>query len=102
MPDRSPSSEAAATSGGRAPGHPGDPMREPTLELSGATKSYDGKAALAPLDLRIARGETVGLIGPSGSGKTTILRLALGLLTPDAGVVRFRGAPLQRSNLLAA
>jgi osmoprotectant transport system ATP-binding protein len=77
-------------------------MREPTLELSGATKSYDGKAALAPLDLRIARGETVGLIGPSGSGKTTILRLALGLLTPDAGVVRFRGAPLQRSNLLAA
>jgi osmoprotectant transport system ATP-binding protein len=94
MPHRSPASEGPTTSDGRAP--------EPTLELSGATKSYDGKAALAPLDLRIARGETVGLIGPSGSGKTTILRLALGLLTPDAGVVRFRGVPLQRSNVLAA
>jgi osmoprotectant transport system ATP-binding protein len=99
MPDRSPASAAPQTSDGRPRGEPGV---EPTLELSGATKSYDGKTALAPLDLQIARGETVGLIGPSGSGKTTILRLALGLLTPDAGVVRFGGAPLERSNVLAA
>jgi osmoprotectant transport system ATP-binding protein len=78
------------------------PILEPILELSGASKRYDGKTVLAPLDLQIARGETVGLIGPSGSGKTTILRLALGLLTPDAGVVRFRGAPLDASNVLGA
>ena len=105
MPDRSPPAEVPDAADRRALGAPGDPMLpmvEPTLELSGATKSYDGKAALAPLDLRIASGETVGLIGPSGSGKTTILRLALGLLRPDAGVVRFRGAPLEPSNVLAA
>jgi osmoprotectant transport system ATP-binding protein len=75
---------------------------DPSLELVGATKRYDGKTVLAPLDLAIARGETVGLIGPSGSGKTTILRLALGLLSPDAGVVRFRGAPLGGANVQAA
>ena len=100
MPDRPPAPEVSETTdGGRTLG---DPIVKPTLELSGATKSYDGTIALAPLDLQIAPGETVGLIGPSGSGKTTILRLALGLLTPDAGVVRFRGVPLERSNLLAA
>jgi osmoprotectant transport system ATP-binding protein len=75
---------------------------DPILELSGATKRYDGKTVLAPLDLQIAGGETVGLIGPSGSGKTTILRLALGLLAPDGGVVRFRGAPLGAATVLAA
>jgi len=75
---------------------------DPILELVGATKRYDGTTVLAPLELQIAPGETVGLIGPSGSGKTTILRLALGLLTPDAGVVRFRGAPLDAANVLSA
>jgi osmoprotectant transport system ATP-binding protein len=79
-----------------------NPILDPILELCGASKRYDGKTVLAPLDLQIARGETVGLIGPSGSGKTTILRLALGLLTPDAGQVRFRGAPLAAANVRAA
>jgi osmoprotectant transport system ATP-binding protein len=88
MPDRPPAAEAAAA-------------LAPILELRGAAKRYDGKTVLAPLDLQVARGETVGLIGPSGAGKTTILRLALGLLAPDAGVVRFRGAPLDRSNVRA-
>ncbi len=75
---------------------------DPILELDGATKRYDGKTVLEPLDLQITRGETVGLIGPSGSGKTTILRLALGLLVPDGGVVRFRGAPLEAATVQAA
>ena len=75
---------------------------EPVLELDGVAKSYRGAVALAPLDFSIARGETVGLIGSSGAGKTTILRLALGLVAPDAGVVRFRGAPLDAARVRAA
>jgi osmoprotectant transport system ATP-binding protein len=81
---------------------PPDVPASPVLSLAGASRSFDGKLALAPLDLDIARGETVALIGPSGCGKTTILRLALGLLTPDAGVVRFRGQRLTPANLRAA
>jgi osmoprotectant transport system ATP-binding protein len=99
MPERLPASEVPPTTDG---GAIGEPIVEPTLELLGATKRYDGKTVLASLDLQIGHGETVGLIGPSGSGKTTILRLALGLLTPDAGVVRFRGARLDPSNVRAA
>ena len=99
MPDLSPATEAPETADG---GAIGDSIVKPTLELLGATKRYDGKTVLESLDLQIGHGETVGLIGPSGSGKTTVLRLALGLLTPDAGVVRFRGVPLDRSNVRAA
>ena len=62
---------------------------DPILELAGATKRYQGRTVLWPFDLNIARGETVALIGPSGSGKTTVLRLALGLLRPDAGAYGF-------------
>ena len=98
-PTRRQRPEAPETSDG---GAIGESIVKPTLELLGATKRYDGKTVLEPLDLQIGHGETVGLIGPSGSGKTTILRLALGLLTPDAGVVRFRGAPLAPSNVRAA
>jgi ATP-binding cassette subfamily F protein uup len=40
------------------------------------------------LDLRIMRGDRLGLIGPNGIGKTTLVNLLLGLLPPDAGTVK--------------
>jgi ABC-2 type transport system ATP-binding protein len=46
---------------------------------------------LAGLGLRVDEGELYGLIGPNGAGKTTALRVALGLLQPDAGEVRLLG-----------
>jgi osmoprotectant transport system ATP-binding protein len=72
------------------------------IRFEGVVKRFGDNVVLRELDFSVAPGERVTLIGPSGSGKTTILRLALGLLTPDAGVVRFGGAPLERSNVLAA
>jgi oligopeptide/dipeptide ABC transporter ATP-binding protein len=46
------------------------------------------------VDLRIARGEALGLVGESGSGKSTIGRLLLRLLRPTGGTVRFDGADI--------
>ncbi|MDZ4760611.1 MAG: ATP-binding cassette domain-containing protein [Alphaproteobacteria bacterium] len=40
------------------------------------------------LNLRIMRGDRLGLIGPNGAGKTTLLKLILGQLEPDAGSLR--------------
>ncbi|HXC56089.1 MAG TPA: ABC transporter ATP-binding protein [Rhizomicrobium sp.] len=62
----------------------------PLLSLSGIAKKFDsGTQAIGRLDLEVADGEFVSLVGPSGCGKSTALRIVAGLLTPDAGTVRF-------------
>jgi osmoprotectant transport system ATP-binding protein len=57
------------------------------IRLDGVLKRYDGKTALEPTTLAVARGECVALIGPSGCGKSTILRLIVGLVPADGGAV---------------
>ena len=60
------------------------------LSLSRVAKRFaNGTQALRDLSFTVAPGEFVSLLGPSGCGKSTALRLAAGLLMPDAGVVTF-------------
>ncbi|HPF40334.1 MAG TPA: ATP-binding cassette domain-containing protein [Phycisphaerae bacterium] len=75
--------------------------RAPAFELVGVTKRYDGKPALNDINLRIESGATSVLIGPSGCGKSTLIRLLVGLVRPESGVVRFEGRPLREDALLA-
>ena len=62
-----------------------------TIDVQQLWKSYEGKPALQGLALDARAGEIVGLIGPNGAGKTTTLKILVGLLRPDYGVVRVRG-----------
>jgi putative ABC transport system ATP-binding protein len=68
------------------------------LELDGVVKHYAGSGeqirAIDGVSLRVEPGELVALTGPSGSGKSTLLLLIGGLLSPDAGTIRFDGRDL--------
>lgn len=77
-------------------------VRAPIVELVRASKQFAGVTALHPTDLALESARTTVLIGPSGCGKTTALRLMLGLLEPDTGVVRFQEAVLEGEARLRA
>ena len=80
----------------------------PLFEIRGATKQFDCSAsvvdrwlgdertltAVDSVDLRVSRGEILGLVGESGSGKSTLAELLAGLQTPTDGEIRFDGNPV--------
>jgi ABC-type multidrug transport system ATPase subunit len=61
------------------------------LEASGLVKTYGGQRALDGFTLRVAAGETVGLVGRNGAGKTTFVEVVAGLVRPETGSVRVDG-----------
>jgi ABC-2 type transport system ATP-binding protein len=63
------------------------------LELRGLSKKFD-RPVVDALDLAVRRGEIYALLGANGAGKTTTLRMATGLLLPDAGSVHIFGIDL--------
>ena len=66
---------------------------EAVVELENVSFSFNGRAILRNVDLRIERGDFMGMIGPNGGGKTTLIKLMLGLLRPDKGSIRVLGRP---------
>ena len=59
------------------------------LSLIDVSKSFDQVAAVRSVNLAVREGQTTVLIGPSGCGKSTILRLIIGLVSPDSGTITF-------------
>ncbi|MFH1965948.1 MAG: ATP-binding cassette domain-containing protein [Acidobacteriota bacterium] len=66
-------------------------MNNLTVECRGLCKEFNQHRALKNLDLEVEKGIVFGLLGPNGSGKTTTIRIALGILNPDAGEVKVFG-----------
>ncbi len=64
------------------------------LEIHGISKRYGDLVALDNLTFDVRGGEVFGFVGRNGAGKTTTMRIALGVLAPDQGVVRWLGVPL--------
>jgi osmoprotectant transport system ATP-binding protein len=64
------------------------------LALDAVTLHHGTNFALREFSLEIAPAQVTALVGPSGCGKSTVLRLAAGLLVPEAGLVRVAGRVL--------
>jgi len=68
----------------------------PAIEIRGVSKRYGRTTALAPIDLRVERGEFVVLAGPSGCGKSTLINMLGALEKPDTGEIEVTGHRLGR------
>ena len=64
---------------------------KPLLQTSDLLKSYRGKPVVNGVSIRVRAGEIVGLLGPNGAGKTTTFNMVVGVVTPDAGDVKYEG-----------
>lgn len=69
--------------------------------LSGVSKCYGNTVAVRDLSLEIPRGELFAFLGPNGAGKTTTIKMIVGLLKPNEGVVRVCGHPIGANGLAA-
>ena len=67
------------------------------LELIGLSRRFGDVVALDSVSFSVAEGEMVGFVGPNGAGKTTAMRIALGVLAPDSGEVRWRDKPVDQN-----
>ena len=77
---------------------PNAPPQGALLSARALVKSYDRAPALRGVSFCARRGEIVAITGPSGSGKSTLLLCLAGILTPDAGEVRFDGLRLDEAS----
>lgn len=68
----------------------------PIVEMKNVSFGYNGELVIDSINLKIKRGEFLGIIGPNGSGKTTLLKILLGLLPAKTGTVQLFGSDIQR------
>lgn len=87
----------------------GKKMHEPVVEANGLTKHFAGRQgilerifgreqmvhAVDDVNLRIYKGEILGLVGESGSGKTTVGAMIVRILEPTSGIIHFNGRLIQ-------
>jgi branched-chain amino acid transport system ATP-binding protein len=60
------------------------------LELKKVTKEFGKLTALESVDLKVEKGEILGIVGPNGSGKTTLINVISGYFRPTTGAIFFQ------------
>ncbi|MHA1967858.1 MAG: ABC transporter ATP-binding protein [Candidatus Hodarchaeales archaeon] len=69
------------------------------IELTEVSKSFGDVVAVSRLSMTANQGVT-GFLGPNGAGKSTTLKLIMGEINPDAGIIRvFDENPMNNANL---
>jgi len=61
------------------------------LILNGLTKRFNGVHAVENISFKVERGDVYGFLGPNGAGKTTTIRMIMGIIQPDSGLIHLNG-----------
>jgi Cu-processing system ATP-binding protein len=67
------------------------PLPRTVVSVSGVTKRFGKQQALRGVELAVRAGQVTAILGPNGSGKSTTIKVLLGLVRPDAGIVVVNG-----------
>jgi simple sugar transport system ATP-binding protein len=79
-----------------------EPLSAPALSLEHIARRFGATEALVDASLDVRSRTVHALLGENGAGKTTLMRIAFGMLRPDAGTVRIDGAPVALPSPTAA
>ena len=63
----------------------------PAVAFEDVSLAFDDNVVLREISFSVRAGHMTILLGPSGAGKSVVLKLILGLLKPDSGVIRING-----------
>jgi phospholipid/cholesterol/gamma-HCH transport system ATP-binding protein len=67
------------------------PNAEPVISIRGLYKSFGDLHILKNIDLDVFKGENMVVLGRSGAGKSVLIKILVGLLRPDKGIVKVLG-----------
>ncbi|MET3664918.1 ABC transporter ATP-binding protein [Caulobacter sp. 1776] len=68
------------------------------IEVRGLVSSFGDNVVHDGLDLKVERGEVLGVVGGSGTGKSVLLNTIIGLKAPDGGTVRLFGGDMRTAS----
>lgn len=70
------------------------------IRMRGVTKAFRF-FTLQDISFDLEPGQVMGLVGPNGAGKSTTIRMAMGLMAPDAGEIRVLGCAMPDAQAVA-
>ena len=68
------------------------------IEIRNLHKRYKENVVLDGINMKIEKGDVIGIIGPSGTGKSTLLRCLNQLEVPEQGSIRIDGKEIDLSS----
>jgi phospholipid/cholesterol/gamma-HCH transport system ATP-binding protein len=71
-------------------------VETPLIEFQEVTKRFGDRTVLDQVNLKIYENQITTIMGKSGTGKSVLLKHFIGLLSPDAGTILFKGKPVHR------
>jgi phospholipid/cholesterol/gamma-HCH transport system ATP-binding protein len=72
---------------------------EVVINIRGLEKSFGANKVLRGIDLDVHKGENVVVLGRSGTGKSVLIKIIIGLLKPDKGIVKVLGEEVDKLDL---